>query len=126
MTFSISEKMTSMSSEQNASKFNFLSGVRYEHLVLHPEKLLREILQFLDLPWNERVLHHETAVNQENGISLSKSEKSTDQVVKPVYKESLSKWVGHIPDDVVADMARIAPEANPPDYEKVVLLFWWM
>ena len=104
--------------------------VRYEHLVLHPEELLREILRFLDLPWNERVLHHEIAANQENGISLSESEKSTDQVVKPVYKESLSKWVGHIPDDVVADMERIAPmldnlgydpKANPPDYEKVVL-----
>lgn len=39
--------------------------------------------------------------------------------------EALSKWVGHIPDDVVQDMANIAPmlehfgydpNANPPKY----------
>ena len=41
--------------------------------------------------------------------------------------EALSKWVGHIPDDVVQDMAEIAPmlshfgydpNANPPNYGK--------
>lgn len=41
--------------------------------------------------------------------------------------EALSKWVGNIPDDVVRDMADIAPMlsvlgydpfANPPDYGK--------
>ena len=39
--------------------------------------------------------------------------------------EALSKWVGHIPEDVVQDMAEIAPmlehfgydpNANPPNY----------
>ena len=49
------------------------------------------------------------------------------QVVKPVNLEALSKWVGHIPDDVVEDMAEIAPmlskfgydpNANPPTYGK--------
>ena len=39
--------------------------------------------------------------------------------------EALSKWVGHIPEDVVADMAEIAPmlekmgydpHGNPPKY----------
>ena len=41
--------------------------------------------------------------------------------------EALSKWVDHIPDDVVQDMAEIAPmlshfgydpNANPPNYGK--------
>lgn len=41
--------------------------------------------------------------------------------------EALSKWVGHIPADVVKDMASVAPmlsllgydpNANPPDYGK--------
>ena len=49
------------------------------------------------------------------------------QVVKPVNMEALSKWVGHIPDDVIQDMAEIAPmlqtmgydpNANPPNYGK--------
>lgn len=54
-------------------------------------------------------------------------ERSSDQVIKPVNLEALSKWVGQIPSDVVHDMADIAPMlsvlgydpyANPPDYGK--------
>jgi protein-tyrosine sulfotransferase len=46
-------------------------------------------------------------------------------VIKPVNLEALSKWVGNIPEDVVHDMANIAPMlsvlgydpyANPPNY----------
>lgn len=46
-------------------------------------------------------------------------------MVKPVNLEALSKWVGEIPDDVVEDMANIAPmlekmgydpNGNPPNY----------
>lgn len=52
-------------------------------------------------------------------------ERSTDQVIKPINLEALSKWVGQIPEDVVRDMAEIAPMlqtlgydpfGNPPDY----------
>lgn len=59
--------------------------------------------------------------------ALCRVERSTDQVVKPVNTEALSKWVGQIPPDVVSDMAEIAPMlarlgydpyANPPDYTK--------
>lgn len=99
--------------------------VYYEQLVLHPEQTLKGILSFLNLPWNETVLHHEKYVNQPDGIELSKLERSTDQVVKPVNTETLSKWVGAIPPDVVRDMADIAPmlsvlgydpNSNPPNY----------
>lgn len=34
-------------------------------------------------------------------------EKSTDQVIKPVNIEALSKWTGAIPDDVLKDMEDI-------------------
>lgn len=46
-------------------------------------------------------------------------------MIKPINLEALSKWVGHIPQDVVDDMAEIAPmlqklgydpNANPPNY----------
>lgn len=56
---------------------------------------------------------------------LYRLERSTDQVIKPINLEALSKWVGHIPDDVVNDMYKIAPMlkklgydpfANPPNY----------
>lgn len=52
-------------------------------------------------------------------------ERSSDQVIKPVNVDALTKWVGQMPKDVVADMADIAPmlaklgydpAANPPNY----------
>ncbi|ESO93109.1 hypothetical protein LOTGIDRAFT_190158 [Lottia gigantea] len=99
--------------------------VYYEQMVLHPEIWMHRILKFLHIPWNESVLHHEDFVGKPGGISLSKTEKSTDQVIKPVNVQALSKWVGQFPEDLVKDMANIAPmlrvlgydpNANPPDY----------
>lgn len=99
--------------------------VPYEQLVLHPRMWMRRVLEFLDVPWNESVLHHEELINKPGGVSLSKVERSSDQVIKPVNLEALSKWVGQIPEDVVRDMADIAPMlsvlgydpyANPPAY----------
>ncbi|XP_053950549.1 protein-tyrosine sulfotransferase isoform X1 [Anastrepha ludens] len=101
--------------------------VYYEQLVLHPEEWMRKILKFLDVPWNDAVLHHEEFINKPNGVPLSKVERSSDQVIKPVNLEAMSKWVGNIPENVVRDMADIAPMlsilgydpyANPPDYGK--------
>lgn len=97
--------------------------VYYEQLVLHPEKTTKDIFNFLNITWNEAVLHHEKYIGDE--ISLSKVERSSDQVIKPVNLEALSTWVGKIPADVLADMDKIAPmlrklgydpEANPPNY----------
>ncbi|KAL8591967.1 hypothetical protein ACOMHN_020445 [Nucella lapillus] len=99
--------------------------VYYEQLVLHPRTWMRKIVTFLDLPWNDSVLHHQDFIGDQ--ISLSSRERSTDQVIRPVNTEALSKWVSHIPDDVRSDMPRIAPMlatlgydplANPPDYGK--------
>lgn len=97
--------------------------VYYEQLVLHPEKTTKDIFKFLNITWNEAVLHHEKYIGDE--ISLSKVERSSDQVIKPVNLEALANWVGKIPPDVVADMDKIAPMltrlgydpmANPPNY----------
>lgn len=123
--------------------------VHYEQLVLQPKKSMEKILEFLEIPWNDSVLHHEDFINKENGVALSKYvenisllpkviadgmfllifvnrvERSSDQVIKPVNLEALTKWVGQIPDDVVQDMANIAPMlsilgydpySNPPKY----------
>lgn len=106
--------------------------VFYEKLVLQPSAYVRKILDFLDIPFNESVLHHQDFINKPGGISLSKVERSTDQVIKPVNLEALSKWVGKIPKEVVAEMDKVAPMlrklgydpfGNPPNYgepEKVV------
>ncbi|XP_075070609.1 protein-tyrosine sulfotransferase 2 [Mixophyes fleayi] len=99
--------------------------VYYEQLVLHPKQAMHAIIEFLGIPWNDAVLHHEDLIGKPGGVSLSKTEKSTDQVMKPVNLEALSKWVGKLPTDIVDDMPRIAPMlarlgydpfANPPRY----------
>lgn len=83
-------------------------------------------------------------------LFLYRVERSTDQVIKPVNVEALSKWVGKIPPDVLRDMPVIAPmlarlgydpHANPPNYgrpDPLVLdntrrvriainyLLWWL
>lgn len=46
--------------------------VYYEQLVLHPSESMHKILEFLDVPWNESVLHHEEQINKPGGVSLSK------------------------------------------------------
>lgn len=137
--------------------------VKYENLVLHPKSEMEKILRYLDLPWMDKVLHHEQYINKPGGVSLSKYfffftahsttyeshmlthlfakhinlyflslttndfrvERSSDQVVKPINAEALSKWVGAIPSGVIDEMEQIAPmlftlgydpNANPPNY----------
>ena len=50
----------------------FCLPMYYEQLVLHPETEMRRILQFMDVPWNDLVLHHEQTIGQAGGVSLSK------------------------------------------------------
>ncbi|XP_063888815.1 protein-tyrosine sulfotransferase 1-like isoform X2 [Scylla paramamosain] len=99
--------------------------VYYEQLVLHPQEWMRKILNFLEIAWDDAVLHHEEHINKPGGVSLSKVERSSDQVIKPVNLDALTRWVGQIPKDVVEDMANIAPMlatlgydpyGNPPNY----------
>jgi protein-tyrosine sulfotransferase len=88
--------------------------VKYEDLVLHPRPTLKKILEFADLEWTENVMEHQKHMEH---ISLSAVEKSTDQVIKPLYTDSLNSWVGHIPADVEDDMAKIAPMLKTLGYD---------
>ncbi|KAB1256247.1 Protein-tyrosine sulfotransferase 2 [Camelus dromedarius] len=95
----------------------------YRDCLTKRNKAIELILDFLGIAWSDAVLHHENLIGKPGGVSLSKTERSTDQVIKPVNLEALSKWTGHIPRDVIRDMAQIAPMlarlgydpyANPP------------
>lgn len=117
--------ITAMNDQCDELGPDYCLKVYYEQLVLHPREWMTKILTFLDLSWTEEVLHHEQLINKPHGISLSKVERSSDQVIKPVNLEALSKWVGQMPEDVVQDMENIAPmlktmgydpNANPPNY----------
>merc|ERR1712212_438952 len=85
--------------------------VYYEQLVLHPQRWMSKILKFLDLPWDDAVLHHQDYINKQgdNGIRVSIKERSSDQIVKPINVEALTQWVGYYDDDVLKDMEEIAP-----------------
>ena len=37
--------------------------------------------------------------------------------MKPLYTDSLKSWVGHIPDDVMADLPKIAPMMKTLGYD---------
>jgi len=81
--------------------------VHYEHLVLEKEKVLRQIAQFLNLEWNDALAHHEEHIGSD--ISLSNLERSTDQVVKPMYKTALSSWEGIIETEDLDKVEEVAP-----------------
>lgn len=68
--------------------------VKYEDLVLHPENTLKRVMLFLNEAWDEKLLKHYDYVDK---IKISKSEWSSHQIIKPIYSESLTKWVGKIP-----------------------------
>ena len=89
--------------------------VYYEQLVLKPEKEMKTILEFLKIPWNDAVINHEQFIGDE--ISLSKVEKSTDQVIKPVNLEALTSWVGNIPENVLSNLDQIAPMLKKLGYD---------
>ena len=72
--------ITAMNEECKALGPKNCLPVIYEQLVLHPEQWMRKISNFLEVPWSDSVLHHEKQINQKGGISLSKVERSSDQV----------------------------------------------
>ena len=79
--------------------------VQYEQLVLHPEKNLRRIAEFLGIPFSEKMVHHDQHLTNR----ISAKEPSTGQVKKPLYLDALTAWYGYIPKDVERDMETIAP-----------------
>ncbi|CAH8499192.1 unnamed protein product [Schistosoma intercalatum] len=103
--------------------------VRYECLVIKPKREIQKILNFLDLPWDEKLLNHEKYVNETSMIN--KYEASSVQFVKAIHKESLYAWSNSnsiIPRNLITTMhknnsllARLGYTSGniPPDYEEI-------
>ena len=60
----------------------------------------------VSVKWRDPQTRYQIKVSKWQGSNLYFT---TIQVIKPVNLDALSKWVGHIPDDVIEDMASIAP-----------------
>ncbi|CAH8480831.1 unnamed protein product [Schistosoma turkestanicum] len=64
--------------------------VRYECLILNPRDEIKKVLDFLELPWDDKLLEHEKFVN--NTSMLNKYEASSIQIVKSMHNQSLDAW----------------------------------
>uniref|UniRef100_G3PJP9 Protein-tyrosine sulfotransferase n=1 Tax=Gasterosteus aculeatus aculeatus TaxID=481459 RepID=G3PJP9_GASAC len=65
--------------------------MHYEELVLHPEKWMKTLLKFLDVPWNDAVLRHEELIGKAGGVSLSKNQGAAESQTS----SCLSRFKGH-------------------------------
>jgi len=71
------------------SKIDFDSySVRYEDLIENMEEEVRNLMQFLELPWDEEVMNYRQNTFKRGFINTP----SYSQVVKPIYKEARYRW----------------------------------
>ncbi|CAF1587301.1 unnamed protein product [Didymodactylos carnosus] len=98
----------------NAGPSNCLF-VYYEQLVLHPKSTIKNIFKFLTIPWADSVLHHDKLIGEK--ILLFKTAYFSDQIIKLINLESLTKWFGHIPDTVKREIDILAPMLKQLGYD---------
>jgi hypothetical protein len=76
---------------RHADRFAF---VRYEELVLHPEPLLRELLEWLGEPWSDRVLEHHAVQAARGGNLTAEGQNRKDD---PIDVSRIDKWRHTLP-----------------------------
>lgn len=62
--------------------------VRYERLVENPAGRMRALLEFLGLPWDERVLDNQASAARRGAVRTA----SYAQVTEPIYRRSAGRW----------------------------------
>jgi hypothetical protein len=68
--------------------------VRYEELVLRPEPLLRELLDWLGEPWSDQVLQHHEVQTAKSGGKLVVE--GTNRIDDPIDVSRVAKWHGRM------------------------------
>ena len=89
-----------MHSNCNAVGLQHCLPVYYENLVKNPKIEIEKVLNFLAIPWSDRVLNHEKYLRNR----LYKKE-----FYKPINTNSLSKWIGNLPEAVLSKLKTISP-----------------
>lgn len=64
--------------------------VRYEDLVADQERIIRDVIGFLGLEWDDRCLHHQTNTRAVKTPSLW-------QARQPIYRTSVERWRNYEP-----------------------------
>ncbi len=73
--------------------------LKYETLVMNPNATLNSVARFLNVSWTDNFLAHNQFVGSK--IAISRTEWSTPQIKKPIYKDSLNMWSNFINYDSV-------------------------
>ena len=73
--------------------------VRYEDLVLDPATTLREVFDWLDAPWSDRLLEHHVVHGERGGPKKVEGGARTDA---PISTERISAWTEEATDETVA------------------------
>lgn len=79
-------------------------AVRYEALVERPEEVLRPLLDFLGLPWDDKVLDTQRTAEARGHIATA----SYDQVTESIYRHASGRWRRY-----AAHMADVLPILLP-------------
>ena len=65
--------------------------VKYEELIEDMKKEVSDILKFMDLKWDEQVLHYQKTALSRNEIRTP----SYAQVIQPLYKNATYRWINY-------------------------------
>jgi hypothetical protein len=89
--------------------------IKYEQLVTQPEKIIRNLIKFLNLKWSNKYLNHQNYLGNE--VFINKGGWSSHQVVKPINSASINSWIGKIKDfKSIEDIRFIEPMLNIFNY----------
>lgn len=81
--------------------------VRYEDLVSDTEPVVRELLEFLSVDWNEAVLDHSSQARRPEMINTP----SYHQVAEPIYRHSRLRWP-HYGDQLAGALEILTPDID--------------
>jgi hypothetical protein len=79
-------------------------SVRYEALVENKEEILRPLLDFLGLPWDDGVIEHQRTAAKRGAISTP----SYSQVAQPIYRRASGRWLRYR-----SEMEKVLPILSP-------------
>jgi hypothetical protein len=84
---------------KQAPRLDHYMEVRYEDIVVDPEPHLRRICDFLDLPWNDRVLNYHRHVDDRIALEIPPEEVAPDgRVVSTAERQAIMERVSRPPD----------------------------
>lgn len=108
--------------QRQGAKVDHYLELRYETLVSEPEATLRQICEFIELPWDDAILHHHERSEQRlseldrdipaMGGRLPRSAESRmalhERTTKPVDTAAIGKWRTQMPPEDVAEFESVA------------------